>query len=438
MERLNRLPSVQGPMTRNPQTRTGIQDFLVRDISPIATRRVKSASGQRRGKTKLQQHLDQVRKEQYAPFEKTPMTARDRVRVAQALLTQFAINFPSYQSYLDCIQSEIDTAVEDLQDELKQLKPLRRELQLLQRRQVREIGQFKTSFEADAEILHTSVSDAHATIRQQNVEIDTLKAQVSRLEQELQTETSRGRDEKAARVLMAERFASGVSPTVAEDESTTQQLQRQMEGLQLKNTQLEDQLAQVVKDYQAEVSSRITARAAQAAVDELQFKLTQTQDGWQQDRFKLSQARKKLAEMERQRSNHVDLIAKLRTACAKAEQNLRACRQKLESDEQEAAMNPPTVDHEIMGKLFGARWLEDPLQLQEWTKGQLVEFLQELEQTHGHSIGASLTQAFDRLCAKLAAVVDQPEQHFKASVLWACHRYTNELEQARVLMEALS
>eukprot|EP00730_Choanoeca_flexa_P013901 TRINITY_DN5850_c0_g1_i2.p2 TRINITY_DN5850_c0_g1~~TRINITY_DN5850_c0_g1_i2.p2 ORF type:complete len:229 (+),score=10.37 TRINITY_DN5850_c0_g1_i2:159-845(+) len=207
MERLNRLPSVQGPMTRNPQTRTGIQDFLVRDISPIATRRVKSASGQRRGKTKLQQHLDQVRKEQYAPFEKTPMTARDRVRVAQALLTQFAINFPSYQSYLDCIQSEIDTAVEDLQDELKQLKPLRRELQLLQRRQVREIGQFKTSFEADAEILHvslcdlssiyrhkrelaarqTSVSDAHATIRQQNVEIDTLKAQVSRLEQELQT-----------------------------------------------------------------------------------------------------------------------------------------------------------------------------------------------------------------------------------------------------------
>eukprot|EP00045_Choanoeca_perplexa_P002338 m.23983 g.23983 ORF g.23983 m.23983 type:complete len:450 (+) comp11458_c0_seq1:139-1488(+) len=382
-----------------------------------------SATTPRCNKTKLLRYFEQARRDAFLPYQSRPVPPIDRARIAQQLLSKFAVNFPTYKAILDEIQADYAAVLQSLQRDVSKSQPLHRELALIQRSQSAEIGSLKDSLQDGMKLAEASQADAQQTIRHQRVMIDDLRAQVQRLQEELSEEAGKARRERTARMLMAERLANGMTPDElnTEDANSKEEQQAILAGLQLKNQQLEKRMQAIIEDYQADVTTRMSAKGAQERIEQLTQSLEEAVAAAQAARQKAKHAEATTLELKEQAEAHTMLIATLRQSCAKAEQEVRALN-KGRLPIEEAVVETSDFSW-FQGELPTAC---QPAQAEwsaiEWDDADLNACLAELQQAFQASQEQLLKVFYSTYCHCIARSMSVSERDVACSLLAAWHR----------------
>ncbi|EDQ91207.1 uncharacterized protein MONBRDRAFT_31454 [Monosiga brevicollis MX1] len=192
---------------------------------------------------------------------------------------------PAYQPLLARLRTEYDAVIMDLDARIQELVALRQQSALTEQRHLQEVDRLREHARNEHASATVHVDDSRRQIREQQHRIADLEAQVQRLSDELVLESERGRNEKAARLLMVNRLhqysaeglvatpshnLSGSANAALHAQSVNLQasplpsglhmadsvIEAELATLQLKNQQLQTELDRVVTNFREAVTVR--------------------------------------------------------------------------------------------------------------------------------------------------------------------------------------
>lgn len=105
----------------------------------------------RKSKPALLQQLENFISDELAHFRQN-VPCKHRLQVYRQALHMFGDSFPSYKSILLRIESEFGAVISDLEQEIENLKPMKRKLAMIQQEHAREMAALRHELRSDAAI----------------------------------------------------------------------------------------------------------------------------------------------------------------------------------------------------------------------------------------------------------------------------------------------